>query len=144
MCSLTGLEKIILGIRRFRDHGYLSPKELARADKLLHDLYARYIGISMLPVDAIMRINEFECAEYNEKNGVDYSDLFAIPVACTDKDGVEIQVYVNLIEHSIDTYVDEVLAKTVQRDSLIELFIQDLMMLNFDALVELSDKEEAT
>lgn len=144
LCSLTGLEKIILGIRRFRDHGYLSPKELARADKLLHDLYARYIGISMLPVDAIMRINEFVCAEYKEKNGVDYSDLFAIPVACTDKDGVEIQVYVNLIEHSIDTYVDEVLAKTVQRDSLIELFIQDLMMLNFDALVELSDKEEAT
>lgn len=141
LCSLTGLGKIILGIRRFRDRANLPQKELARADKLLQNLYARYIGISMLPVDAIMRINEFVSTEYKEKNGADYSDLFAIPVACTNKDGVEIQVYVNLIEHSIDTYVDEVLAKTVQRASLIELFIKDLMMLNFDALVDLHIKE---
>lgn len=144
LCFLSSLEKVILGIRRFRDHGYLPQKELARADKLLQDLYARYIGISMLPADAIMRINEFVSTKYQEKNGADFSDLFSIPVAYTEKDGVEIQVYVNLIEHRIDTYVDEVLVETVQRDTLIELFIQDLMMLDFDALVELPDNEEAT
>lgn len=144
LCSPTGIEKIIKGIYHFRHNANLPQPEQARADKLLHDLFMKYLQINKVAIMAKCIIDDFIRREYAEWNGADISDLCAIPVANTTTDGVEIQVCVDLIGHSVKTYANGSLKKTIQRQNLIELVVKDLNVLDFNELVDWQDGEEAT
>jgi hypothetical protein len=143
--SFSGINKIIRGLYRFRTTANLSQQNLCRVDKILHDLYIRYAERSPLVTLAKNEINKFFFNAYKDPDGADYTDLCAIDVAnTTHEDGREVQSVVDLVTYQIRTYVDGTLAETIQHDTLIDLILYDLRMMDFDALVAIPDGEEAT
>lgn len=143
--SFSGINKIIRGLYRFRTTANLSQQDQCRADKILHDLYIRYAERSPLVTLAKNEINKFFFNAYKDPDGADYTDLCAIDVAnTTHEDGREVQSVVDLVTYQIRTYVDGTLAETIQHDTLIDLILYDLRMMDYDTLVAIPDGEEAT
>lgn len=90
-------------------------------------------------------IDEYCRTEFACEEGVDYSDLSAVPVAytTTEDEAHEIQAKINLVGFSIDTFVDDELVKTETYDSFEKFVENGLSGLNFDDLVYLSEEELA-
>lgn len=142
--SDTEIRKIIQGIYQFRVKAQLPTNERCRADKLLQTLYARYSYISPAVRMAKERIANFVCQECSEGIAVDISDLHMIPLASTQNEsGNEVRFFVNLIDLSICAYENAQLVKSVQYDSLMDLFITGLLTLNHDTLTALVEEKEA-
>lgn len=90
-------------------------------------------------------IDEYCRTEFGSEEGANYSDLSAVGVAyTTTEDGEhEIQAQVNLVDFSIDTFVDGTLMRNEQYSSLEEFVEKGLSELDFDDLVYVSDEELA-
>lgn len=84
-------------------------------------------------------IMEFIAEEYDggELRPFDYMDLGKIEIAyTTTEDGEhEIQVVINLIEYSLNQYIDEELVDSTKYGSLDNLIKYELRYLSFDDLV---------
>ena len=90
-------------------------------------------------------IDEFCREEYEREEGADYSDLGSVEVAytTTEDEQHEIQAVVNLETFSISTYVDGQAVRTEQYDSLEQLIENELTVLSFNELTDVSDEELA-
>lgn len=97
-----------------------------------------------LESEAKEAIKSFCQAEYQED--ADFSDLTKIPLLYTDdeKEGFEykVEVFTNLPERSISTYVNGVLVSCVKEKTLAD-FVDTLQFLDFDAYAEISEEEWA-
>ncbi len=86
--------------------------------------------------EAIQLINEFYESEFCEYEHEDFSNLKEIGLAYTTSyAGDKIQVYANLIDFSIVTYVNGELAKEIVYSTLEELVNKELARLDFEGLV---------
>ena len=88
-------------------------------------------------------INEFLQRDYDDENATaDFSNLAKVDVAytTTEDEKYEIQASVNLIDFSIDVYVDDVLTESDQYSSM-EHLCEALEALDFDELVYLQAEE---
>lgn len=98
--------------------------------------------IARLEAEAKEAIEVFCQNEYQED--VDFSDLTKIPLLYTDdeKEGFEykVEVFANLPERSISTYVSGILVSCVKQKTLAD-FVDTLQFLDFDAYAEISDEE---
>lgn len=98
--------------------------------------------IARLEAEAKEAIEVFCQNEYQED--VDFSDLTKIPLLYTDdeKEGFEykVEVFANLPERSISTYVSGILVSSVKQKTLAD-FVDTLQFLDFDAYAEISDEE---
>lgn len=89
-------------------------------------------------------INSFCLREYQE--AATFEDLTKIPILWTDYEDelseltYKVEVFANLKERSISTYVNEVLVSCVQEKTLAD-FVDTLDFLDFDAYAEISDEE---
>ena len=98
--------------------------------------------LARLESEAKEAIKSFCQAEYQED--ADFSDLTKIPLLYTDdeKEGFEykVEVFANLPERSISTYVNGVLVSCVKQKTLAD-FVDTLAFLDFDAYAEISEEE---
>lgn len=87
-------------------------------------------------------IAEYCVREFGEDSKPDFSDLAKVPIAftTTEDDEHEIQVYVDLIGCSLDTYVDGEPYGFEQYGSLAELNENVLEGMAFDELVAVEDE----
>lgn len=90
-------------------------------------------------------IDDFCREEYQQDDGVDYTDLASVGVAytTTEDDKHEIQARVNLVDFCIETLVDGKPVRSEQYASLEELTEKGLQALSFEDLVYLSEEELA-
>ena len=100
--------------------------------------------LARLETEAKDAIKSFCQAAYQED--ADFSDLTKIPLLYTDdeKEGFEykVEVFTNLPERSISTYVNDVLVSCVKEKTLAD-FVDTLQFLDFDAYAEISEEEWA-
>lgn len=100
--------------------------------------------LTRLETEAKEAIKSFCLAEYHED--ADFSDLTKIPLLYTDdeREGFEykVEVFTNLPERSISTYVNGVLVSCVKEKTLAD-FVDTLQFLDFDAYAEISEEEWA-
>lgn len=142
--SDTEIRKVIQGIYQFRVKAQLPTDERCRADKLLHTLYARYSYISPAILIAKERIASGVYQDGNNGVDVDISDLHMIPITSIRKQcGTEVHFFVNLIDLSITAFENAHLVKSIQYESLMELFISGLLTMNRDTLTALAEDKEA-
>ena len=87
-------------------------------------------------------IEDFVMAEYGEETAPDFGDLTKIGIAYTTltDDEIPIQVNVDLVNFSISWYVDDRLYDTRKYETMDELIENELVNLEFDALVAISDE----
>ncbi len=88
-------------------------------------------------------IDEYCREEFERDEGADYEDLTNVGVAyTTTEDGEhEIQASIDLVNNKIETYVDNVIVRTVQYDTLGELIDKELFGLSFNELTYVTDEE---
>ncbi len=93
--------------------------------------------------EAKRQIDKFCREEYEHDDGADYSDLSNVGVAYTEtEDGEhEIQASVDLVNFSINTYVDGILARGEDYDNIEYMVRSILPALNFSDLTYVSDDE---
>ncbi len=105
---------------------------------------------------AIKNIDKFCKSEYGEDSNGDFTNLRKIPLAYTEGGlvfddenldiedmAIPVQVEVDLINHSLETYYDEKHVQTVQYDSVQDMNCELLEgMIDFDSLVSCSDFSE--
>lgn len=138
------IRRVIQGIYRFRLKEQLSTNERCRADKLLQTLYARCSYISPAILMTKERIASGVYQDGNNEIEVDISDLHMIPITSIRKQsGTEVHFYVNLIDLSITAFENKHLVKSIQYDSLMELFISGLLTMGRDTLTALAEDKEA-
>lgn len=94
--------------------------------------------------DAKRYINEFVKKEYEQKDDADFSDLENVGIAytTTEDEKHEIQATINLVEYSLNQYIDEHLVYTEKYNSLNELIENALKYLSFDELVYVDNDAE--
>ena len=94
---------------------------------------------------ALKLINAYEIEEFNHE--ADFEDLSNIELAYTewlDEDTnkeYSIQIFADLNNYSISTFIDSNRLKTVEYDSLEEFIENELSFLDFDSLVYISDED---
>ena len=97
-------------------------------------------------LDKAKRLIDSYCKEeFEREKGADYSNLSSVGVAytTTEDDEHEIQANVDLINFKVETYIDDVLVRTIAYDSLGVLIDNELENLSFSELTSVSDEEIA-
>jgi hypothetical protein len=88
-------------------------------------------------------IDEYCMEEFNSP--ADYDDLTQIGIGYTIIDGIteehEIQIYANLIDFAIETYVDGICIRSHHFGTLEDMITYGLSDLCFEYLIWLSDEE---
>jgi len=86
-------------------------------------------------------INDFCNTEY--QHGADFSDMTCVGIAHTTitDDEIPIQVNVNLIDYSLERYIDNTLVDKREFDDIADLAMNQLEYLNFDDLISFTDEE---
>ncbi len=93
---------------------------------------------------ALQLINEFFVREFGEGSEVDrFEDLAKIPIAytTTEDELTEIQVFGDLVNFRLDTYLGETMVRREQYSSLQEMVDDVLPHMEFDELTAISDEE---
>lgn len=112
---LEGLVEI-----KYREYPNLKSPELERAKKL---------------------IDNFCLAEY--QYGADFSDMTCVGIAHTTitNDEIPIQVNVNLIDYTLERYINNTLVDKREFDDIADLAMNQLEYLSFDDLISFTDEE---
>ena len=144
--SPGGMIRIIKSVVRFydfaRQHGETENTDKAKVIlMLLADHYKAVrpkIGMAMALIDDFCR------REYKMDSGGEYDDLSMVSIAYTTAwDSVTVQVFVDLLDYRLITYVDGEEAEVLCYVSLEEMIDTELRFLDFDSLVDIGRWEEA-
>jgi len=113
-----------------------------RLEGLVESKYREYPNWKSPELERAKRlINNFCNAEY--QNGADFSDMTCVGIAHTTitDDEIPIQVNVNLIDCTLERYIDNTLVDKREFDDIADLAMNQLEYLSFDDLISFTDKE---
>ena len=88
-------------------------------------------------------INEFCQHEYGEDAEFDNLREVAIAYTTTEEEEYPIQVYVNLVDFSIDRFLCDKIIESRQYSSLDELIKNELEWLSFESLTDVTEEQIA-
>lgn len=131
-----GMIRIMKGILQFAK--YASEEDRRKAEEILLVLAEHYKAVRPNIGMAMALIDDFCRCEYQDSTGGDYTDLSMISIAFTTSDGsVAIQVFVDLLDYRLLTYVDGEEAEILCYESLENLINTELRFLDFEGLVDI-------
>lgn len=113
-----------------------------RLEGLVEDKYREYPNWKSPELERAKRlINDFCNTEY--QHGADFSDMTCVGIAHTTitDDEIPIQVNVNLIDYSLERYINNTLVDKREFDDIADLAMNQLEYLSFDDLISFTDKE---
>lgn len=113
-----------------------------RLEGLVEDKYRKYPNWNSPELERAKKlINEFCLTEYQRE--ADFSDMSCIGVAYTTitDDEIPVQVNVNLIDYTLERYIDNILVEKREFDNIADLAMNQLEYLNFDDLISFDNAE---
>lgn len=113
-----------------------------RLEGLVEDKYRQYPNWNSPELERAKKlINEFCFAEYQQED--DFSNLSCIGIAYTTitDDEIPVQVNVNLIDYTLERYINDTLVEKREFDNIADLTMNQLEYLNFDDLISFNNAE---
>lgn len=113
-----------------------------RLEGLVEDKYRQYPNWKSPELERAKNlINDFCNAEYQHE--ADFTDMTCVGIAhttITDKE-IPVQVNVNLIDYTLERYIDNTLVEKREFDDIADLAMNQLEYLDFDDLTSFNDNE---
>ena len=121
-----------------------NPDYVEEVTTFIAELHALQVDEPLLE-KAKALIDDYCREEFESETGADYTDLSSIGIAytTTEDNEHEIQSKVDLVNFKVETYVDNLLVRTLAYDTLSELIDNELESLSFSELTYVSDEEVA-
>lgn len=113
-----------------------------RLEGLVESKYREYPNWKSSELERAKKlINAFCNTEYQHE--ADFSDMTCVGIAHTTitDDEIPIQVNVNLIDYTLERYIDDTLVDKREFDDIADLAMNQLEYLNFDDLISFTDEE---